>query len=105
MSNHGNKKILIVEDDADVSLGYQVLLRAHRFDTVVAADFWRRGVAAIQQHRPHADVERAFDVVCEAVADHDRISRVDAELLGRRQQPRQKTRAARTALRARAPQN
>ena len=33
-----NKKILIVEDDADVRLGYQVLLRAHNYDTAFAAD-------------------------------------------------------------------
>jgi DNA-binding response OmpR family regulator len=33
-----NKKILIVEDDADVRLGYQVLLKANHYDTVFAAD-------------------------------------------------------------------
>ena len=33
-----NKKILIVEDDADVRLGYQVLLKAHHYDTFFAAD-------------------------------------------------------------------
>jgi DNA-binding response OmpR family regulator len=33
-----NKKILIVEDDADVRLGYNVLLRANRYDTFFAAD-------------------------------------------------------------------
>jgi DNA-binding response OmpR family regulator len=32
------KKILIVEDDADVRLGYQILLKAHHYDTVFAAD-------------------------------------------------------------------
>src|SRR6202171_935014 len=32
------KKILIVEDDADVRLGYQILLEAHHYDTVFAAD-------------------------------------------------------------------
>jgi DNA-binding response OmpR family regulator len=32
------KKILIVEDDADVRLGYQVLLKAHHYDTCFAAD-------------------------------------------------------------------
>ena len=32
------KKILIVEDDADVRLGYQVLLKANGYDTVFAAD-------------------------------------------------------------------
>jgi len=33
-----NKKILIIEDDADVRLGYQVLLRANYYDTSFAAD-------------------------------------------------------------------
>ena len=33
-----NKKILIVEDDADVRLGYQVLLKANHYDTFFAAD-------------------------------------------------------------------
>jgi len=33
-----NKKLLIVEDDADVCLGYRILLRANHYDTVFAAD-------------------------------------------------------------------
>ena len=33
-----NKKILVIEDDADVRLGYAVLLRAHRYDTFFAPD-------------------------------------------------------------------
>lgn len=33
-----NKKILIVEDDADVRLGYNVLLRANHYDTFFEAD-------------------------------------------------------------------
>jgi DNA-binding response OmpR family regulator len=32
------KKILIVEDDADVRLGYHVLLAANGYDTIFAAD-------------------------------------------------------------------
>jgi DNA-binding response OmpR family regulator len=32
------KKILVVEDDADVRLGYSVLLRANGYDTAFAAD-------------------------------------------------------------------
>ena len=46
-----NKKILIVEDDADVRLGYQVLLRANHYDTFLAAD----GVSAMSEavrHQP-----------------------------------------------------
>jgi DNA-binding response OmpR family regulator len=33
-----NEKILIVEDDADVLLGYRVLLRAHGYEALVATD-------------------------------------------------------------------
>ena len=33
-----NKKILIVEDDADVRLGYHVLLKANHYDTCFAGD-------------------------------------------------------------------
>jgi DNA-binding response OmpR family regulator len=33
-----NKKILVVEDDADVRLGYQVLLKADHYDTFLAGD-------------------------------------------------------------------
>jgi len=46
MSNH---KILIVEDDADVRLGYQVLLKANHYDTCFAADSF----AAASQARKH----------------------------------------------------
>ncbi|MEA2624829.1 MAG: hypothetical protein QOD06_874 [Candidatus Binatota bacterium] len=34
----GNQKVLIVEDDADVRLGYRVLLEANHYDTAFAAD-------------------------------------------------------------------
>lgn len=44
-----NKKILIVEDDADTLLGYSVLLKAHNYDTVCAGD----GVSAIRQALAH----------------------------------------------------
>jgi DNA-binding response OmpR family regulator len=44
-----NMKILIVEDDADVRLGYQVLLKAHHYDTCFATD----GVSAISEARKH----------------------------------------------------
>ena len=33
-----NKKILVIEDDSDVRLGYQVLLKAHHYDTCFAID-------------------------------------------------------------------
>ena len=43
------KKILIVEDDSDVRLGYQVLLRAHNYDTAFAAD----GSSVVSEARKH----------------------------------------------------
>ena len=33
-----NRKILVIEDDPDVRLGYNVLLRAHNYDTFFAVD-------------------------------------------------------------------
>ena len=42
-----DKKILVVEDDADVRLGYQVLLRAHHYDVSFAFD----SVTAISEAR------------------------------------------------------
>lgn len=33
-----NNRILVVEDDADVRLGYNVLLKAHHYDPVFAVD-------------------------------------------------------------------
>jgi chemosensory pili system protein ChpA (sensor histidine kinase/response regulator) len=43
------KKILVVEDDADVRLGYQILLKAHNYLTVFAGD----SMAAISETRKH----------------------------------------------------
>ena len=42
-----NKKILIVEDDADVRLGYHILLKANQYDTFFAVD----GVSAMSEAR------------------------------------------------------
>ena len=47
-----NKKILIVEDDADVRLGYQILLKANHYDTFFAAD----SLAAISEARKQPDL-------------------------------------------------
>lgn len=44
-----NKKILIVEDDADVRLGYQVLLKAHFYDTCFAGD----SISAVSEARKY----------------------------------------------------
>jgi DNA-binding response OmpR family regulator len=44
-----HKKILIVEDDADVRLGYQILLKANHYDTLIATD----SSAAISEARKH----------------------------------------------------
>jgi two-component system KDP operon response regulator KdpE len=46
-----NKKILIVEDDADVRLGYKVLLTAHHYDTFFAADSFI-AVSEALKHQP-----------------------------------------------------
>ena len=44
-----DKKILIIEDDADVRLGYHVLLKANHYDTFFAAD----SISAIAEARKH----------------------------------------------------
>lgn len=44
-----NKKILVVEDNADVRLGYHVLLKAHGYETFFAAD----SLSAISEARKH----------------------------------------------------
>src|SRR4030088_2549531 len=51
MSSRNTKKILVVEDDADVSLGYQILLRAHRYETVLAADS-SAAISEAHKHQP-----------------------------------------------------
>jgi two-component system KDP operon response regulator KdpE len=45
------EKILIVEDDADVRLGYQVLLKAHNYETIFAVDL-PAALAATSEHLP-----------------------------------------------------
>lgn len=44
-----NNKILIIEDDADVRRGFQVLLNAHHYETFFAAN----AVAALAESRKH----------------------------------------------------
>ena len=44
-----NKKILVVDDDADVRLGYHVLLKANHYDVFLAVD----GVSTISEARKH----------------------------------------------------
>ena len=44
-----NKKILVVEDDADVRLGYHVLLKANHYETFFATD----GSSAVSEARKH----------------------------------------------------
>jgi two-component system, OmpR family, KDP operon response regulator KdpE len=46
-----NKKILIVDDDADIRRGYQVILTAHHYDTFVASDA-SSSLAAADAHKP-----------------------------------------------------
>jgi DNA-binding response OmpR family regulator len=44
-----NRKILVVEDDADVRLGYHVILKAHHYETILAID----GVSAMSEAVKH----------------------------------------------------
>jgi two-component system KDP operon response regulator KdpE len=44
-------KVLIVEDDADVRLGYQVLLKANHYDTVFAG-YALTAVSEARKHQP-----------------------------------------------------
>jgi DNA-binding response OmpR family regulator len=44
-----NKKILLVEDDADVRRGYHVLLKANNYDTFFATD----ALSALSEARKH----------------------------------------------------
>jgi len=44
-----NVKILVIEDDADVRLGYQILLKANHYETVFAAD----SSSAVSEARKH----------------------------------------------------
>jgi two-component system KDP operon response regulator KdpE len=46
-----NKKILIVDDDADVRLGYQILLGARDYQTIFAADALT-ALSEAQKHQP-----------------------------------------------------
>jgi DNA-binding response OmpR family regulator len=44
-----NKRILVVEDDSDVRLGYHVLLKSHGYDTFFATD----SASAVSEARKH----------------------------------------------------
>lgn len=46
-----NKKILIVDDNADIRLGMHLRLRANQYETFLAADGFA-GVAEARKHRP-----------------------------------------------------
>jgi DNA-binding response OmpR family regulator len=46
-----NKKILIVEDDADVRMGYHVRLKANHYETFFAADSLA-GITEARRHQP-----------------------------------------------------
>jgi DNA-binding response OmpR family regulator len=43
------KKLLIVEDDADMRLGYQILFKAHNYETAFATD----SISAVSEARKH----------------------------------------------------
>jgi DNA-binding response OmpR family regulator len=44
-----NEKVLIVEDDSDIRLGYHVLLKANHYETFFAAD----ALSALSEARKH----------------------------------------------------
>ena len=44
-----NKTVLVVEDDPDVRLGYQILLKANHYETCFAGD----AMAAVSEARKH----------------------------------------------------
>jgi two-component system KDP operon response regulator KdpE len=44
-----SKTVLVVEDDADVRLGYQILLKANHYNTFFAAD----AITAVSEARKH----------------------------------------------------
>src|SRR6202163_811947 len=46
-----NKKILIIEDDADVRLGYHIRLKANNYDTFFASDALT-SVSEARKHQP-----------------------------------------------------
>ena len=46
-----NKKILIVDDDPDVRLGYHIRLKANQYDTFFAADALS-SIAEARKHQP-----------------------------------------------------
>jgi DNA-binding response OmpR family regulator len=46
-----NKRILIVEDDGDVRLGYHIRLKANNYDTFFAADSLS-GITEARKHQP-----------------------------------------------------
>jgi CheY-like chemotaxis protein len=45
------KTILVIDDDADVRLGYHVLLTAHHYNTFYAPDAWSAGIES-HTHKP-----------------------------------------------------
>jgi CheY-like chemotaxis protein len=47
----GNKKILVIDDDADIRLGYHVLLKANHYDTFFAPDALSAEIEA-GKHKP-----------------------------------------------------
>jgi two-component system KDP operon response regulator KdpE len=46
-----HEKILVIEDDPDVRLGYKILLDAHQYQTFFAADL-PAAVAGLSTHQP-----------------------------------------------------
>jgi DNA-binding response OmpR family regulator len=73
------KRILVVEDDADVRLGYQVLLEAHNYHTFFAAN----ALAALSESRKHDPELIILDLGLPAIDGFDILEHLGPVYLGR----------------------
>jgi DNA-binding response OmpR family regulator len=74
-----NKRILIVEDDADMRLGYQVLLEAHKYQTFFAAN----AEAALSESRKRDPGLIILDLGLPAIDGFDILEHLGRIYLGR----------------------
>jgi CheY-like chemotaxis protein len=100
-----NKKVLVVEDDADVRLGYNVLLKANQYDTFFAAD----ALCAITEARKCVPDVIVLDlglpagdgcVVLERLRANMQLSMIPVIVVSGRDLPGNKERALRFGARA-----
>jgi two-component system KDP operon response regulator KdpE len=99
------KTLLIVEDDADVRLGYHVLLKAHHYKTVFAAD----SLAALSEARKHLPDLIILDlglpagdgfIVLERLRSNTNLSLIPVVVVSARDQHGNKERALQAGARA-----